>query len=191
MAPSANFTVSSEGATSAKRSSIFLEGHSLGVMENDSHRVPTSRSDATDSMLEIHAVSSTSSLHRTVVNCEKHPVALLELRYFGPRLHAWPLLSQPKLSSGEIFTRACKQERNLERENEIAIQVLMQGVEVARVVLQQERCRPQLSCLMTLLQVFCMCFRILNVDLHRLTPAIRHSGQVRVKRGPKRFDRLG
>ncbi len=67
----------------------------------------------------------------------------------------------------------------------------MQGVEVARVVLQQERCRPQLSCLMTLLQVFCMCFRILNVDLHRLTPAIRHSGQVRVKRGPKRFDRLG
>src|SRR5271165_4551031 len=87
VAPSANFTVSSEGATSAKRSSIFVAGDSLGVMENDSHGVPTSRSDATDSMPEIHAVGSTSSLHRTVVNCENHPVALLELRYFGPRLH--------------------------------------------------------------------------------------------------------
>src|SRR5882724_4577785 len=106
VAPSANFTVSSEGATSAKRSSIFLGGYSLGVMENDSHRVPTSRSDATDSMPEIHAVSSTSSLHRTVVNCENNPVALLELRHFSPRLYAWPLLSQHKLSSGEIFTRA-------------------------------------------------------------------------------------
>src|ERR1700704_2115190 len=49
VAPSANFTVSSKGATSAKRSSIFLEGLSCGVMENDSHRVPTARSDATDS----------------------------------------------------------------------------------------------------------------------------------------------
>ena len=90
-------------------------------MENDSHRVPASRLDAADSMPEIHAVSSASSLHRTVVNCENHPVALLELRYFGPRLHAWPLFSQHKLASGEILTRARKQERNLERENEIAI----------------------------------------------------------------------
>ena len=130
-------------------------------------------------MPEIHEVSSASSLHRTVVNWENHPVALLELRYFGPRLHAWPLFSQHELSSGEILTRARKQERNLKRENEITVQILVQGVEVARVVLQQERCGPQLSCLVTLLQVFCMRFRILNVDLHRLIPTIRYSGQMR------------
>jgi hypothetical protein len=108
-----------------EKSSILVERHSLGVMENDSHGVPASRPDATDSVPEIHPVGSASSLHRAVVNGKNHPVALLELRYFGPRLHAWPLFSQHKLSSGEILIYARKQERNLERENELAIQILM------------------------------------------------------------------
>src|SRR3954469_22415689 len=123
-------------------------------------------------MAEINAVGAACPLLRAVMHSEGHGVALREWNHFGARLHARALLGQYELATGEIATGLGQEDRDLEREHVLAIEILMQAVEIAGLVLQQQRRRPRLPGLMAALQERRVFGGVADVDPHRLVPAI-------------------
>jgi hypothetical protein len=79
---------------------------------------------------QVHAVGAARPLHRPIVHCEGHAVTTSERHHFGPRLHSRPPLGQHELAAGEVFFRLREQNRDLERKDVLAVQVLVQRVEV-------------------------------------------------------------
>ena len=74
-----------------------------------------------------------------------HGVALLERGHLDPALHARALLGQHELAAGEVPPRLGEEDRDLERKGEVAVEILVQAVEVAGNILQQQWRRPRLA----------------------------------------------
>ena len=83
-------------------------------------------------MTHVDAVSAPRAPDRPVAYREDHALALVEPDDLGPRLHARPLLGQDEFAPREVDVRPREQERDLEREDVIAVEVLVEGVVVAR-----------------------------------------------------------
>src|SRR6185312_14982211 len=116
----------------------------LRVVENDADSVPEAAADAANAVPKVDTIVALRSLYRPVVDGERHSIASPQRHYFGPALHARPLLGQNKLTASEITFGFGEQDRDLQRECEVTIKVLMQAIEVARHVLQQQRRRSRL-----------------------------------------------
>ncbi len=107
-----------------------------------------SRPDAADAVPEIHAIHAASTLHGAIMNCEHYAVALAKRYNDRPRLHTRPLLRHHEFATGKVLVGLRQQNRELKRENMLAIEVLVQAVVIAGPILEQKRCRPDLACLM-------------------------------------------
>jgi len=105
-------------------------------VKDNADRMAHTAADAADAVAEIDAICASRTLNGPIVYCEGHRVALPQWDYLGTALHSWTLLRENELSASKIFLRFGKQDCNLEREGEIAVEVLMQAVEVSRDVLQ-------------------------------------------------------
>ena len=69
-----------------------------------------------------------------MIDRENHTLPLAEGNDLGTRLHARTLLGEHEFAACEIDTRLRKQECDLEREDVLAIKVLMQTIEIIRPV---------------------------------------------------------
>ena len=87
-------------------------------------------------MPEIDAVIAFRPLNRPVVNREGHSVALPERHDLGAALHPRTLLCQDELAAREVPVWFGKKYRDLEREGEIPIQILVQTIEIPGGVLK-------------------------------------------------------
>lgn len=103
-------------------------------------------------MAQIHAITSFCPLDRAIVDSEGDSVALAQRHNFDAALHARPLFGQREFSARKIAPRFGQQDRHLDREGEIAVEILMQAVEVAGYILQQQRRRPDLTGMVALLK---------------------------------------
>src|ERR1019366_7901465 len=72
-------------------------------------------------------------------------LAAIERDRLAARLRARPLLGQEKLATVEIRAAPAEHERNLDREEDLAVQILMHAVVAAGVVAQHQRSRFDLS----------------------------------------------
>src|SRR3984893_2688247 len=106
---------------------------------------PQTATDTAAPRPEIAGIVAFRALDRPVVHSECHRVTLPQRHDLGPALHARPLLGQDKLATGEIASWLGEQDGDLQWESNLAVKVLMQAVEVARHVLQQQRRRPRLT----------------------------------------------
>ena len=113
-------------------------------MKDHAHGVAMSGSQPAHSVPETDAIGSARAVHRTVVDCEHHGIAPAQRHHLGPRLHAWPLLGQHEFTAGEIPLRLRQQNRELQRKDMLAVEILVQSVVVSGAVLQQERRGPRL-----------------------------------------------
>ena len=127
-----------------KRTFVYVE-RLFRVVKNDADRVPHTAADAADAVPEIDAISAFRSLNRPIVYGEGHRITLPQWHYFGAALHTWSLFSQHKFSAGEVAFGFGEEDCNLEREREVAVEILMQAVEVTWHILQQQRRRPRLT----------------------------------------------
>ena len=96
-----------------------------------------------------------------------------------------PLLGEDEFAAREIDGRPCEQERDLEREDVFAIEVLMQAVVIVGAVPEQERGRLRLARLMATVEEGLVVHRVADLDLHRLIPAVGDFRQRRIERGPQ------
>ena len=72
-------------------------------MEDDADRKTVSRPNAADAMAEIHAVYTSATLHRTIMNCEHHAISLSKRHNYGSRLHTRSLLRHYEFATREVF----------------------------------------------------------------------------------------
>src|SRR5438034_3752855 len=82
---------------------------------------------------------------RTVARGEDHDLSLLGRQHVGPRLRARPLLEEEEFAALVIGAAAGEKHRELQRERDLAVQVLVQAVVSADLVVQQERRRFRLT----------------------------------------------
>src|SRR5689334_22482678 len=103
-------------------------------------------------MSHVDAIESARALRRPNMHRKGHAVALAKRHDLSPRLHAWTLFGQHEFATGEIAIRLGQQDRDLQRKDMLAIEILMQAVIIARPILQQQRRRPGLTRLVASLE---------------------------------------
>src|ERR1700684_4083821 len=79
----------------------------------------------------------------------------------------------------------------LEREDMLAVQILVQAVVVADPILKEKRRRPHLAGIVTTLQEVAVLFRIARIDSHCFIPAIGDRDQMRIERCPEFAQKIG
>jgi hypothetical protein len=121
-------------------------------VEDDPERVPPAGPHRADAVAQVDAIYSLRAANGPVMHGKGHRVAPPQGHHGGARLHARPLLGEDELAAGEVLVRLRQQDRDLQGEDVLAIEVLMQAVEIAGTVLQQERCRVRLARIVTTLQ---------------------------------------
>ena len=99
------------------------------------------RANAADAVPKVDPIHTARALHRTLMDGEDNRVTLPERHDFRPRLHARPLLGHHEFAAREIAAGFGQQDRDLEREHMLAIEVLMQAVVIVCPVLKQQRRR--------------------------------------------------
>src|SRR6266404_8621858 len=110
-----------------------------GVVEDDTQGRALATADRTHPMAHAGAIKSFGPLDRTFVDREEHRIALPERHHLGARLHARPLFGQDELAALEIAARLVQQDRHLEREGDIAVEILMQAIVPAGPITQDQR----------------------------------------------------
>ena len=101
------------------------------------------------------------------------------------------LLDQQKLPAGEVASGIAQQDNRLQREHEVPVKILMQAVEIAFLVAQQQRCRPRLPGHVALRQILGQRGGKTSVLAERGAPAVRDRRQRGVERRSKRRDWIG
>jgi len=101
---------------------------------------------------------------------ERNGITLPQLHHLHAALHAWSLFCQNEFATSEILSRFGEKNGNLERKGKIAVEVLVQAVEVARDILQQQRRRSRLAASVALLQEISVLCRISSIDIHANVP---------------------
>jgi hypothetical protein len=80
------------------------------------------------------------------MNREDDRVALVWGKHFDSRLFARPLFGEDKFTALEIPFPLAQEESDLKGKDYLAIQILMQTVEITGPVLKHQRRRPLLAC---------------------------------------------
>src|SRR4051794_23401637 len=117
----------------------------FGVMEDDAEREARAAANAADTVAKIHAVEPARALHRTVASGKKYCLAFTGSDDFGFRLRARLLLDENEFSALPVAAGLTQQEDHLKRESDVAVEILMQTIVPAGLVMQQERRRSSLS----------------------------------------------
>src|SRR5262245_9812363 len=108
-------------------------------MENDPDRMALAGAHAADPVAHVDTVAALAPLNRPVMDGKGDRVPLPEWNDFDPALHSGALLGQHELAAGEVTSRLREEDCHLDGKGEIAIEILMQAIEIARPVLQQQR----------------------------------------------------
>ena len=155
------------------------------VVENDADCMTMPRPNAADAVPQVYAIRAARTLHRPVVNRENNAVSLTERHNHRPALHSRALLRHDELSAGEVRAGVGQQNSQLEREDMLAVEVLVQAVVVADSILKEKRRRPYLTGIVTMLDEVGVLLRIARIDSHRFIPAIGDRDQMRIDRCPE------
>jgi hypothetical protein len=170
---------------------FLMRRRSAGLVEDDSERVSHAGADAADAVTEVHTVVALRPTHGPVVNGERYGVTLPKRYDLHATLHPRPLFGQDQLATCEIDVRLRQQDGNLDREGEIAVEILVEAVEVTRDVPQQQRCRTNLTRSVTSRKERCVIVGIALVDPHSPVPVVGYNREMRIERRPNAADEGG
>src|SRR5690349_1320567 len=100
--------------------------------------------DFAHSVAVLDSVDSARPADRAVADREDDGIALIERDHLRPRLATGPLLGEDELAAGKIGG-VRKKGGDLEREDMLAVHVLMEAIVIARAVAQDQRGRATLA----------------------------------------------
>ena len=153
-------------------------------MEDQTDGVPPPATDEADTMAHRHFPKATAPGGcRSLIDGEHERVALAQREDIGS-LSARGGLGHDEFTTLEIVAGLGEQDRHLQREDMLAIEVLVQAVEVAFPVFEDERGRSCLTCLMAASKKIVQFARVAHADAQSLIPAIRDRHQAPIHRMP-------
>jgi hypothetical protein len=115
------------------------------------------------------------------MDCEGHSITLSKWYNLGTALHARSLFGQDELAACEVPAGLGEENLYLDRECEIAIEILMETVEITRNILQQKRCWACLTLVVASLEERRMVVGIALVDSHPAGPFVGQACEVRIE----------
>src|SRR4051794_21299796 len=118
---------------------------SPGVLVGGAKRRPGTPRERADAVAQPHAVVSATAGGRAVVGREDDERALRWAQDVGAALGSRTLLEQHELAALEVDAGLAEHGDDLEREVDVAVEVLVQGVPVAGAVAQDQRRRTLLA----------------------------------------------
>jgi hypothetical protein len=139
---------------------------------------------------EVDAVVALRPLHRPVMDCKGRRIALPKRHDVGAALHARPLFGQDELAACEIHAGLREENRDLDGECEIAVEVLVETVEIARDVLQQKR-RARLAGVAASIEERRVVARIALVDSHPAVPFVGNACEAWIERRSQATEEVG
>ena len=92
-----------------------------------------------------YSIDAAGAALGAMVDGEDDCFALTERDDGDARLHAWALLGEDEIAPCEVARRVAEQEGGLKREDERAVEVLVEAVVVALLVLKEQWCGARLT----------------------------------------------
>jgi hypothetical protein len=108
-------------------------------MEDDAQSVASAPQHAAHAVAHRRAVPAARALHRAVARREDQDLPLLGGDGLAARLGAGPLLHQQEVAPLVVRGPPAQEAGELQREHDVAVDVLVQAVVAARLVVQQQR----------------------------------------------------
>src|SRR4030095_4473788 len=109
---------------------------------------------------------------RARVDREQDRVALRKRHHRDAGLHPWPLLGQNEFAALKILARLRQQHRGLQREDMLAVKILVQAIIVARAIAEQQWSRALLPGSVATAEKVGMVGGKAGANLHALVPAV-------------------
>ena len=107
-----------------------------GVVEDDTRGVASTGKDSAHSVPHVYSVDSPCAADGAVVDGKDYGVALAKGDDNGAGLHAGALFGHYKFAAGEVAARFGQEQSKLQREDVVAVEVLMEAVVIAGLVLE-------------------------------------------------------
>ncbi len=149
-------------------------------MEDDAQRVALAGVYGADAVFHGYAVVAVGAFDGPEVGGEQEHIALAGLEHDSPGLRSGALFREYELAAGIVFTGFVEEEDELYREEEIAVEVLVERVVTAFAVLQDEDGGLCLSFAVAE-GLQCLEFRRVSAgNVERFHPGIGDGSQVRV-----------
>src|SRR6202042_3657036 len=165
---------------------------SAGIMEDHPQRGAAPRGDCRHAVTHPDAVIAAPAPGGALAGGEDDEGPLGRGEHVGAALGAWALLHQYELAALVVGAALREDAQDLEREEDLAVEILMQRVPVAGPVAEDERGRPRLAGLAAALQQRLVREREGGrVSAQAFAPAVGHRRQVGVERGAQLGDELG
>ncbi len=120
-------------------------------MEDDSQGISRTACNAAHPMLYVHAVKTTDSAHRTPASREDDCVSPLRVNDLRHRLRPRTLFYQQKLSTLVFFIALAQEADHLQREDDVAIDILMEAIVISVFIVKQQWRGTRLATAMALL----------------------------------------
>src|SRR5579862_3098769 len=106
------------------------------VMKNDAKRVALAHPKRADAVAYVDTIEPARPLDRTIAIGEDDAFALIHRDRFAARLRARPLLDEQEFAALKIALAPAQHRCELERERDVAIQILMEAIVTAGLVAQ-------------------------------------------------------
>ena len=147
------------------------------IVKDDAKRMALSFAKRAHPVPHCYSIDTATALDRPVVDGEDHRLSRFQRHDLDSRLHPRPLLGQDQFAARELCARLRQEECCLQRETQLAVQVLMQAIIVARSVAQDQRCRPGLSFSVALKDIFFKTAREIGSLSKRAAPLVGERNQ--------------
>jgi hypothetical protein len=157
-------------------------------MEDDAKRCAVARMNGADTMAKDDTVVAARASYWAKANREDNGIAACQLRYRWSRLHPGALFRQNELATDKVLARLREKDRDLKRENMLAVKVLMQAIVTALLILQQQRCCQGLARRVAPFQVGRKGIGKAALKAKSFVPIVGDVRQARIKRRPQRND---
>ncbi len=113
-------------------------------MEDDAQRESLTGQDRADAVTKVRAVVASGALYRAIASRDDDAFTLVEADHSPDRLRTQLLFDEQQFAAGEFDTGAAQADDHLEREEDLAVKILVQAIEVVRPVAQKQRRRARL-----------------------------------------------
>src|SRR6266542_2039783 len=117
----------------------------LRVVEDDAERVARPPRDRAHAVTHGRAMPAPGAADGPVARGEDHQLPPLGVDRLAPRLRPGPLLDEQEITALVVDATAAQKRGDLQREGDVAVEVLVQAVVAAGLVVEQQRRRLRLS----------------------------------------------
>src|SRR5712691_4179466 len=112
---------------------------SLRVVKDYPKRIARSPRDRADAVAHGGAMPAAGAPHGAMTGGEDHQLALLGVDRLAARLCPRALLDEQEIAALVVLAATAQEDGDLERERDVAVEVLVQAVVAAGLVMQEER----------------------------------------------------